>query len=972
MSEDYLGLNSNKATPETIADSLDNLRGHNDLKFGPFSLSVAERQLRKGDHSIPLGSRALDVLIKLTERPGEVVTNKELVARVWPDVVVEEANLRVQIAALRKALGDGIDNARYISNVPGRGYCFVATIAQGVTREALPPHLATNVTNQMQKLPPLLTRMVGRDETVRALLSQMTARRFVSIVGPGGVGKTTVAVAVGHALLDAFQGAVVFVDLGALTDPRLVATAVASSLGVTTSSQDPMLGLLGFLRDRRTLLILDSCEHLIDAAAQLGERVVNETPQAHILATSREALRAEGEHVHLLYPLDTPPYRPGLSADEALQYPAVQLFMDRAFAAGHYSELSDTDALDVASICRRLDGIALAIELAASRVGNLGINGTAELLDNRFGGVWNGRRTALPRHQTLNSMLDWSYNLLSDLERLVLCRLSIFVGEFTITAARDVATEAEFEDAHVMQAVTDLVAKSLISTKSGQKSTNYRLLDTTRAYALAKLADRGEADRIARRHAETFCRYLNDDRNLQSGNVDEVLVKYAWQIGNVRAALDWALSARGDRAIGVELAACAAPLLIGMSLLDECANYCQCALAMIDVTSGDARLEMILQQALALSSMFTKGNGNEVRAAIDRGLQLAENLNDRPHQLTLLAGLNVFLTRIADFSGSIEVAQRALRVAQADKNAAGIVMSEWMLGVSQHLAGNQAAAQRHCEDGMIHAAELGALNPNWFGYDHRVRALVALARALWLRGLSDQASRAAQQAIDEAAYRDQPTSVCISFIYGAPVFRWIGDLDRAEHSFDQLIKCAERYSLAPYRALGIALKGEVMVARGEADKGLRLVREALAALYSEQHKILLTVFTAALAEGLRKTGQLEEALLTLNGAISRATSCGATFDLADLLRLKAEVLMEMPQGDREAALNSLKESMELAREQSALAYELRSAIVLARLLSKSGQRDEARDILGQVYGRFTEGHETSDLKLASSLLRTLQ
>lgn len=566
------------------------------------------------------------------------------------------------------------------------------------------------------------------------LLSQMMARRFVSIVGPGGVGKTTVAVAVAHALVEVFHGAVVFVDLGALADPRLVPTAVASSLGLAMKSQDPLLSLLDFLRDRRILLVLDNCEHLIDAAAQLGERVVDEAPQAHILATSREALRAEGEHVHLLYSLDSPPNDPGLSAAEALRYPAVQLFMERALAGGYPSELSDTDAPVVANMCRRLDGIALAIELAASRVGSLGINGTAELLDNRFRGVWNGRRTALPRHQTLNSMLDWSYNLLSDLEKGVLCRLSVFVGEFTITAACDVAVEAEFEDALVTQAVTNLLAKSLISTTQGQRSTYYRLLDTTRAYALAKLADRGETDRIARRHAAAFCKYLRDDRILQSGRSEEVLAGYASQIGNVRAALDWAFSAGGDRAIGIEMAACAAPLLIGLSLLDECRSYCQRALAMIDETSSGTRAEMILQRALALSSMFTRGNSDEVRAAIARGLELAENWNDRPHQLELLAGQNIFLIRIADFSGALAVAQQAIAAAQADRNAADLVMTEWMLGVSHHLVGNQTAAQHHCESGMIHAVELGGATSKFFGYDHRVRALVALARALWLRG----------------------------------------------------------------------------------------------------------------------------------------------------------------------------------------------------------------------------------------------
>src|ERR1700757_644999 len=588
------------------------------LSFGPFSLFAAERLLKKADEPIPLGGRALDILIALAERAGEVVTHKELISTVWPDVTVEEANLRFQMAALRKALGDGRDGARYVSNVAGRGYCFVASITRSA---ATPTASITGITptERVRKLPPRLTRMVGRDDAVRSLAEQLQMWRFVSIVGPGGVGKTTVAISIAHTLADGFQDAAFFIDLAALTDAKLVPTAVASALGLIVQTQDPIVGLLAFIGDRKILLVLDSCEHVIGVAAALAERVVSEAPQAHILATSCEALRVEGEHVHLLHSLDCPPDDPGLTTMEALRYPAAQLFMERASASGYDVALSDIDAPIVAQSCRRLDGIALAIELAASRVGSLGIRGTAELLDNRFSLLWHGRRTALPRHETLNAMLDWSYSLLSEHEKLVLCRLSVFVGGFTRQAAGSVASETDADEAEVIDAVASLVAKSLISATVINESTYYRLLDTTRTYAATKLAERGEANRIARRHAIFYSKFLEHDEQIQSLFGEHDLSGYAPHIGNVRAALGWALSDHGDAPVGIELATWAAPLFFGLSLFEECRGWCERALAALDDASRGTRQEMILQETLALSSMLTRGHTDRVRAAIGRG-----------------------------------------------------------------------------------------------------------------------------------------------------------------------------------------------------------------------------------------------------------------------------------------------------------------------------------------------------------------
>jgi predicted ATPase/DNA-binding winged helix-turn-helix (wHTH) protein len=941
----------------------------NVISFGPFSLFVAERLLKKADKPIPLGGRALDILIALAERPGEVVTHKELISTAWPDVTVEEANLRFQMAALRKALGDGRDGARYISNIAGRGYCLVAPVTRSSAKQPVP---VTGITSpkRLKTLPPRPARMVGRDDTVRALAQQLQMWRFVSIVGSGGVGKTTVAISVAHALVDGFHNAVFFIDLGALIDPQLVPTAIASALGFMVQTPDPLVSLLAFIGDRKILLVLDNCEHVISVAAALAERVVSEAPQAHILATSREALQVEGEHVHLLYSLDCPPEDAGLTAAEALRYSAAQLFMERAAASGYGAELSDIDAPIVARSCRRLDGVALAIELAAGRVGSLGIRGTAELLDNRFSLRWHGRRTALPRHETLNAMLDWSYSLLPEREKVVLCRLSVFIGDFTRQAAGSVASEPEVDEAEIIDTVTRLVAKSLVSTTVISESTYYRLLDTTRAYAATKLAERGEANRIARRHAIFYSRFLEHDEIVQSLFGEHDLSGYASHIGNVRAALGWALSDPGDVSLGIELATWAAPLFIGLWLLEECRGWCERALATLDDASRGTRREMILREALALSSMFTRDQSDRARAELERGLALAEALEDRLRQLRLLVGLNLFLGRVGDVRGALAVAEQGGVIAQAARHPAGTVWAEYSVGNAHHFLGNQAAAQFHLERGMELAVEVGTFKVGFPGFDPRIIALVFLARTLWLRGFSDQALRIAQKAIAEAASRDQPVSICISLVYTSTLLLWTGDLPRAGDLIEQLIAYAGRYSLEPYRATGIALKGKIAIARDQPEAGLDLLRSALETLRPQRYNLQITDFIAASAEGLCKTGQFEEALFTINGSIARAKNSGVEFNLSELLRIKAQILAA--QHDRESAMTCLTEALAVARAQSALAWELRSTMALARMISEDGQRDQARSTLALVYNRFTKGFETADLKLARALLEDLR
>jgi predicted ATPase/DNA-binding winged helix-turn-helix (wHTH) protein len=467
----------------------ENVHAEDTFWFGPFVLRAAERLLEKAGVAVHLGARALDILVVLVNRAGQTVSKNELLQQAWPDVTVDEGSLRFHMVALRKALGDDLRGNRFVKTLRGQGYCFVAPVSRG----RVPGFRVVegSVFGNASKLPARLTRMVGRDGAIQEISGRLATDRFVSIIGPGGIGKTAVAVSVGHRMLSEFDGAVSFFNLGPLNDRMLVPGAVASALGLQVKANDSIPCLINFVRDKRILLIFDNCEHVIDTVAALAERIFQEAPQVHILATSREALRVEGEHVLRLPPLEAPPDDPGLTAAQALGYPAVQLFVERMAASGQRYKMGDLDAPIVGRICRRLDGIALAIELVAGRVSAYGIRETASFLDDRPWFFWKGRRTALLRHQSLGAALDWSYDLLAVFERAVLHRLSVFTGEFTLQAAESVAADDDIDGKQVVVAVANLVAKSLAAADTSGATTRYRLLDTTRAYVLARLAGSG-------------------------------------------------------------------------------------------------------------------------------------------------------------------------------------------------------------------------------------------------------------------------------------------------------------------------------------------------------------------------------------------------------------------------------------------------------------------------------------------------
>jgi predicted ATPase/DNA-binding winged helix-turn-helix (wHTH) protein len=574
------------------------------ISFGPFRLLPEERLLLEDGVPVRLGSRALAILTALVERAGELVSKNELMARVWPNLVVDECNLKVNVSALRRALGDGQPGRRYVANVSGRGYCFVAPVGQCGAGE---PAAHKSTTDECaHNLPISQTRAVGRADTISKLRDQLPRQRLVTIVGAGGIGKTTVALTLAEALVSTYEDGVRFVDLALLKDPHLVPCTLASALGLTVHPGNAVPRLIEFLLGRRMLIVLDSCEHVIATAAILAGQLLAGTRGIHILATSREPLRVDGEHVHRLGPLEVPPSSLGLTAGEALTFSAVQLFVERVAANVDGFQLNDADAPIVADICRKLGGAALAIELAATRVDAFGIRQLSTLLDDRFRILNQGRRTAQPRHQSLTAALDWCYDYLPEDERVVLRRLSIFAGAFTLQSAIAVAGETKI---NIVEAVANLVAKSLVSADVGGAVVQYRLLGTMRAYALQKLTESGKLDEFARRHAEHHLDlFMQAEAEFGSRPAADWLEDYGRRVDDVRTALNWAFSPNGDASVGVALTVASIPLWTSLLLMNECHEFVKrtltCQAAQPTRTERD---EMKLLGALAITQTAMEG-----------------------------------------------------------------------------------------------------------------------------------------------------------------------------------------------------------------------------------------------------------------------------------------------------------------------------------------------------------------------------
>lgn len=482
-------------------NSLNDLNPASVLRFGPFSFHVRQRLILAGDRPVRVGSRALDILQVLVERAGRVVTKEQLIAQVWPTSVVEEINLRVHIAALRRALGDGGNGQRYIVTVPQCGYRFIAP----VQRDSDAPGTLASLPPPPHNLPARLTPVIGRDALVGSLVRQMPASRLLTITGPTGVGKSTVALRVAELLLQYFRDGVWHVDLAQLSADNSLLEHCLQRLDSDLSS----------LCGRHALLVLDNAEHQHAACKAMTETLLQAAPRVSLLVTSREPLQVSGEVVKPLPPLGMP--KPLVVDDvaEAMGCSAVQLFVSRARARQHDFQLRAQDVQPLRDICRQLDGLPLAIELAAAQVDALGLVGLHAHVANGLQVLSQGRRTAVPRHQSMQAALDCSYQRLSEPEQRLLQRLSVFKMPFTLEAALAVIGCTQLASSRLAAIIVSLAHKSLLMEEGSGSACRYRMLNTTRRYAREQLERSDEGVELERRHAH----YVKQMRRTSSVHV---------------------------------------------------------------------------------------------------------------------------------------------------------------------------------------------------------------------------------------------------------------------------------------------------------------------------------------------------------------------------------------------------------------------------------------------------------------------
>lgn len=940
------------------------------LRFGRFTLDPARKQLLEDGEPVRLGGRALDLLVALVESAGEVVSHEALFERVWPRTVVEQSSLRVHLSTLRKALGDSADDPRYIASLPGRGYSFVMDVTEApgrplqVSNDNAIHSTRAGGLQPSRTLPLRMVSMVGRDATLAMLCDKLEQRRLVTIVGPGGIGKTTVALAIAQHTARRHTEGAVFVDLAPLGDASLVPSAFGAALGIPVPAESPWPTLESALESRDLLIVLDNCEHVVAGAAALVERVLRAAPRTRILATSHEPLDAESEAIHRLGALELPPATHQVDVASALSFPALQLFVERAAGSTDTFSLSSDNLSAVVRLCRHLDGLPLAIELAAAHVGNLGVQAIADRLDEVFG-LLRGRRTDLPRHRTLQALLDWSDDLLEPDERRVLRRLSLFRSSFSLDAAAAVASCERIPPARVVACVLGLVSRSLVELEPGETS-RYRLLFVTRLHAAGNLANDGETQALGRRHAAFFRDLLacaNNELSSDRVRLPVWLATYAPVLSDLRAALAWAQGAAGDLHLGSELIVEMGRLAMELGLHDELMARClEAHESMKNSSSLGQQIELRLLSVMCTAAAGCIADRDLPPEAPARLDELTTRIGSPVQSRMTLMALCMNAFRLGDYPQMLVFAERFAQLPPDDigrSTLAGSLMHRRFRALAWHYLGRHEDASLGFAQVLEQAAAADGGNPHFHEIPLRVSVGIQQARISWLQGLPDSALARARQAVTLAGESAAPGQGLNAFGYSQamalaliPILLWRGDDSQALEVVERLVDNALRY-LQSFWLSWSSSYCRVLAARGQDVERLRWrIGAGRSRLPTTMESDMLGTLVAELV-GPEQLGRVEAGIVG--------------WCAPETLRARAEALMSAPSRRAEAE-GLLKQSLDLARRQGARAWELRTVTTLAVLWGATGRRQAARKMLAEAMAGFSEGMDCVDMRRARALL----
>lgn len=913
-----------------------------DFAFGGTIVVPRRRELLYKGKKIEVGDRAFDLLLLLVECRGRILSKDSIIARVWPNRVIEDNTVEGQISALRKAIGD---DRSVIRTVTGRGYQFTGELI-GASPTAETPHTVQLKVADFPgvRLPADIGQIIGRQQALQDVTGHLAMYRLVSLVGTGGVGKTRLAFEAARQCSSHFDDGVFLAEFAATTSSDYLPTAIAVALGYPPGDGTPAFERLApTLFSKKLLLVVDNCEHLVDAAARVVERLLRIAPRMSVLATSREPLRVSGEFVYRVPSLDIPPED---DCEDAETYGAIQLFEERG-GVGMLEKLDRPTGFRLQSrICRQLDGIPLALELAAACVPVLGLQGTAERLENRFQILTQGSRTALPRQQTLRATLDWSYSFLTRKQQIVLNRLGTFAGTFTLEAAQGMATCPQIPQASVVETIIELVDKSLISVASIAGTVRYRLLESTRAYTKERVKDDGNQYGWSLQHAGFFLQIFKDAaRRADTDNEVDWDAGYAEHLDDLRASIGWSFSDAGNKSLGCELIVFSVPLLMHLALLKECQSNVDKALAWLnaqDVPQDDRHMRLYAAQGTCLLCYSVASPTSD---AFQLAVDVAAQVGDPGVELFGLWGRWMCHYLNGEFGPAVQVSRRFRHLSALSSRPCDRLASNRITGISLLFQGDIYDAIRELQLAAFNREPVSRAQRMRFLYDERMLSYAALSLALWFAGKLPQAREAAQQALAAAQELDHPVSICYALSEGLGTLALLcEDNDLLEHAVAALVIETRRHSISTWQARAQMWQGLLQMRAGDSSAYTQVVFPAMTNLGSKRFYISLTPYITAVSHALVKQGKFQQAKDLIADSLNRSLKTDDRCSTPELMRANAEILIA--EDASEASLTArkiLSDAIHLADIYGFVSWKLRCARTLAELGRRKGLEGVAAD-----------------------------